>query len=263
MDNAGAPTLPTSRQVVSVALIEFHSILRPRRSALAYLLAALPVGVACAARFLSPADVDLARANFAGIFYNLLLGATVFLGCAFVFTRHFRSEILLRTLHYYLLAPIRREALLLGKYLAGLLFSWALFGAAAIATSVLLFGAPTGWFASLVADVGTTLIACMAYGAVFLVFSVLFRNPILPVAALFVWESLHFLLPSALQALSVRHYLGALTATPLPVPDGPFAILAVVPSPWSAVLALAGLTAAGLALGAWRLRRLEIRYTED
>ena len=58
-------------------------------------------------------------------------------------------------------------------------------------------------------------------------------------------------------------YLGALTSAPVPVPDGPIAILAVSPSPWVAVFSLFALTAVGLALGTWRLRRLEVRHTED
>lgn len=234
----------------------------------AFLLAALPIGVACAARILAPMDGGLSRANFAGVFYNLLLGASVFLGCAFVFTKLFRGEILERTLHYYLLTPVRRDVLLLGKYAAGLLASWVLFGTATVVSSVVLFGDVSGpsssdWLSALLLDLGATLIACMAYGTVFLVFGLVFRNPIIPVAALLGWEGLQFLLPPTLQAISIRHYVGALTATPLPVPDGPIAILAVAPTPWAGVLVLLALTAAGLVVGAWRLRRLEIRYTEE
>lgn len=256
---------PFLRQVGAVFRIEVSRIIRPRLSLPAYLLAALPVGVAAAVS----AHVTLDRGGaFPAVFYNLLLGVTVFFGCAFIFTKLFRSEILERTLHYYLLAPVSREALLLGKYAAGVVVSWVLFGGATVVACVLLFGLPDGtvpweWIASLLQDLGTTLLACLAYGAVFLLFGLLFANPILPVAGLLAWEGLHFLLPPTLQALSVRYYLGALTSVPLPVPDGPFAILARSPLPWVSVLTLLGLTLAGLALAAWRLRRLEIRYTDD
>ena len=55
-------------------------------------------------------------------------------------------------------------------------------------------------------EFSTTLLACSAYGALFLLFGLLFRIPILPVAAVLAWESRHFpfLLPPALQAMSVR-----------------------------------------------------------
>ena len=257
--------VPFVHQMGAVFRIEVVRIMHPRHSLPAFLLAALPVGVAVVVS----TQVTLDRGGaFPAVFYNLLLGVTVFFGCAFIFTKLFRSEILERTLHYYLLAPIQREALLLGKYAAGVVVSWVLFGGATVLACVLLFGLPGGtapweWIASLLQDLGTTLLACLAYGAVFLLFGLLFSNPILPVAGLLAWEGLHFLLPPTLQALSVRYYLGALTSVPLPVPDGPFAILARSPQPWVSVLTLIALTLAGLALGAWRLRRLEIRYTDD
>lgn len=266
MEPMPAPSLaPFVRQVGAVFRIEVSRTLRPRHSLPAFLLAALPVGVAVA----TSAYVTLDRGGaFPAVFYNLLLGVTVFFGCAYIFTKLFRGEILERTLHYYFLAPVRREALLLGKYAAGLVVSWALFGGATVVTCVLLFGLPDAtvpweWVASLLKDVGTTLLACMAYGAVFLLFGLVFANPILPVAGLLAWEGLHFLLPPTLQALSVRYYLGALTSVPLPLPDGPFAVLAPPPLAWVSVLTLLALTVAGLALGAWRLRRLEVRYTDD
>ena len=260
-----ASPAPFVRQVGAVFRVEVVRIMRPRQSLPAFLLAALPVGVATAVSAYTTLDRGGA---FPAVFYNLLLGVTVFFGCAFIFTKLFRSEILERTLHYYLLAPIRREALLLGKYAAGVVVSWVLFGGATVVACALLFGLPGGaepwaWIASLLKDLGTTLLACVAYGAVFLLFGLLFANPILPVAGLLAWEGLHFLLPPTLQALSVRYYLGALTSVPLPVPDGPFAILSRAPLPWVSVLTLLALTVAGLAVAAWRLRRLEIRYTDD
>ena len=259
-----ASAAPFVHQVGAVFRIELSKIVRPRHSFPALLLAAVPVGVAAAVSAFATLDRGDA---FPAVFYNLLLGVTVVFGCALIFTKLFRSEILERTLHYYLLAPLHRGALLLGKFAAGLVASWALFGGATVVTCILLFGSSAGtspeWITSLLRDLATTLLACMAYGSLFLLFGLLFRNPILPVAGLLAWEGLHFLLPPALQALSVRHYLGALTSVPLPVPDGPFAILARVPMPWVSVLALLALTAVGLALGTWRLDRLEVRYAED
>ena len=48
-----------------------------------------------------------------------------------------------------------------------------------------------------------------------------------------------------------------------PVPDGPITKLAMSRSPWVAVFSPFALAAVGLALGTWRVRRLEVRYTED
>ena len=268
----GGPRLML-RQIGSVVAMEARKILRPAGSLPVYLLAALPVAVAVLTGVFGPSDgmsVPAARQGFAGVFHGLILGATVFFGCALVFTNLFRGDILRRSLHFYLLAPIRRDALLLGKYVAGLLAAWLLFGGATLVSCLVLYwplgidGAiDGGMVSSLFADLGVTLLGCVGYGALFLLFGLLFRNPILPVAALLAWDGLHFLLPPALQALSVRYHLGALTSVPMPPSGGVLAILATPPSASVAVASLLVLAIIALGIAVVRLRRLEIRYTED
>ena len=46
-------------------------------------------------------------------------GVVIFFGCLGIFMNLFRGEVLDRSLHYYFLAPVRREVLVIGKYLAG------------------------------------------------------------------------------------------------------------------------------------------------
>ena len=60
------------------------------------------------------------RAIFAGIFQFFYLRLAIFFGCLGMFMYLFRGEMANRTLHYWLLAPARREVLLAGKYAAGL-----------------------------------------------------------------------------------------------------------------------------------------------
>ena len=50
-------------------------------------------------------------------FYYIRLG--VFFGCLGIFSRLIRGEMIERSLHFYLLAPVRREILLLAKFAAG------------------------------------------------------------------------------------------------------------------------------------------------
>jgi len=50
-------------------------------------------------------------------FYYIRLG--VFFGCLGIFSRLIRGEMVERSLHFYLLAPVRREVLLLAKFVAG------------------------------------------------------------------------------------------------------------------------------------------------
>ena len=54
---------------------------------------------------------------------------------------------------------------------------------------------------------GITILACIGYGAFFLVVGLFFRNPIIPAIVLYGWEWLNFLMPPLLKKISVIHYL--------------------------------------------------------
>src|SRR5215475_9051663 len=70
---------------------------------------------------------------FAGVFQFFFLRLAVFFGCLGIFMNLFRGEVLDRSLHFYFLSPIRREVLMVGKFLAGLLATCTIF-----VTSVIL-----------------------------------------------------------------------------------------------------------------------------
>src|SRR4029453_10665523 len=81
-----------------------------------------------------------------------------------------------------------------------------------------------------------TLLACIGYGAFFLVVGLFFRNPIIPAILLYGWEWLNFLMPPLLKKVSVIHYLNSLA--PVPVSEGPFAVIAEPTPAWIAVPSL-------------------------
>ena len=154
-----------------------------------------------------------------------------------MFAQMFRGEVLEKTLHYYLLAPVRREVLALGKYTAGLVASIVLFGSSTIATYLLMFlASPSGsafafsaeGMAHLARYLAVVMLACLGYGAIFLLFGIFFKNPAGVTAALLLWESLSSLLPPALQKLSVVYYLQSLY--PVVTSRGAFAIVAEAPT---------------------------------
>ena len=66
---------------------------------------------------------------FATMFQLFFVRLVIFFGCFGIFTYLVRGELAERSLHFYLLAPIRREVFLAGKFVAGVLAGWALFGA--------------------------------------------------------------------------------------------------------------------------------------
>jgi hypothetical protein len=206
-------------------------------------------------------------------FYYIRLG--IFFGCLGIFSRLIRGEMIERSLHFYLLSPVRREILLLAKFVAGSISALLLFGIAIIADFALMYAAygPAGrdyvfngpGMGQLESYLAIVILACLGYGAVFLLLSMMFRNP-MPAAMLVLgWEAINPVLPSLLQKLSVASYLRHLM--PISVPgEGIFALLTVQTEPvsgWAATMGLVLLIAAVLLYSCYRIRKLEIRYTTD
>lgn len=114
------------RQVAAVVRLEWSKGFGGKRSVWILLLAALPVVLAAAhslAMWRRGEWVHTLAADsraFASLFQLAYLRFGIYLGCAVVFANLFRGDMLDRTLHYYLLAPLRRELLALAKFLAGL-----------------------------------------------------------------------------------------------------------------------------------------------
>jgi ABC-type transport system involved in multi-copper enzyme maturation permease subunit len=266
------------RQVRAMLGLELRkTFLRPRALPVV-LVAFLPVillGLRMLATRLQaiPAEAvgDVAQ-TYGVIFQLFFVRLVVFFGCFGIFTYLIRGEMLERSLHFYFLAPLRRDVFVVGKYLAGVVAGSALFGTSVLLQIGLCFlgGATPGGRAYLwsgpgagqaMAYLGVTVLAVIGYGAVFLALGMLVKNPMIPAALILGWEWINFLLPPALKKLSVIHYLQSLC--PVPVPHGPFALPA---EPTPAVLALFGLLALAAALlffASRRARRLEILYSTD
>lgn len=209
--------------------------------------------------------------RFAMVFQAVGLRTTLFFGCVVLFTGLFRGEILERTLHYYLLAPLDRRVLLLGKYLAGVAAATLLYGVSLIVQLVLLYLPSRGFDGAALLLSGATLrlaasyllvvlLACAGYGALFVFLSLAFRNPVIPAAVVLGWEGINFLLPATLKRISFLHYLQSLC--PVPVSAGPFSLPTEPTAGWLAVLALLALAAVFLTLAARRLARLEVAYAD-
>ena len=211
----------------------------------------------------------------AGIIQLYYVRLGVFFGCLGIFSRLIRGEMIDRSLHFYLLSPVRREVLLLSKFAAGSTTALLLFVMATIADFGLMylpFGAAGRDYlingpglAQLEAYVLIIVLACLGYGAVFLLLSMTFKNPT-PGALLFLgWEAINPVLPSMLQKLSVASYLRHLMPVDISA-QGIIALLTVETEPtsgWVATLGLLLLTAAVLLYSCYRIRTLEIRYTTE
>jgi hypothetical protein len=217
---------------------------------------------------------------FAGVFQFFFIRLAVFFGCLGIFMNLFRGEILDRSLHFYFLAPVRREILMTGKFLAGLLATWVIFVTSEVLQTVAFLWHFTPGARDLylyqnhglehaAMYAGITVLACIGYGAFFLVAGMFFRNPILPAAVILIWEGINPFLPAVLKQFSVIYYLKALCPVEIPVPPGTPALLALLVSnsdPVSAPLAVLSVgTVALLALyiSSVRVRRMEINYATE
>lgn len=266
-------------QLGAILRIELKKTLWMRRSIWIYLLAFAPTLMFGVHALTSPMgshcsiqEDTLVLAYTFQIFY---LRVGIFFGCLGLFTWLFRGEIVEKSLHYYFLAPMRREVLVIGKFLAGVITASAVFGASillcftftyahfgAVGRAYVFNGPGLG---QLTAYLFVTALACLGFGAIFLALSLIFKNPILPGAVVLLWESIHPVAPSLLQKLSVSFYLKQLCPVTVP-PDGLMALFTVIAepvSPWLAVPGLLCLSIAILAFACFRIRRTEISYLAD
>lgn len=221
-------------------------------------------------------DFEEDRAIFAGIFQYFYLRLAVFFGCLGLFMHLFRAEMSNRTLHYWLLAPARREVLLAGKYAAGLIAAAGIFGGGALlgfAAMVWPHDAvelqaywSAGGMGHLFWYVAAAVLGCVGYGSVFLAVGLYVRNPIVPAAVLLAWEGTHGILPQILQKMSILYYLQSLCPVPAPLDDDAPALVRLLAAPAApasrpgAILGLLLLTAFVLWIAGRASRRMETSY---
>jgi hypothetical protein len=216
------------------------------------------------------------RTIFAGIFQFFYLRLAIFFGCLGMFMYLFRGEMTNRTLHFWFLAPARREVLLAGKYAAGLIAAAVIFGGGALlafaamlwphdAVELQAYWNAGGmghafWYAS------AAVLGCLGYGSVFLAVGLYVRNPILPAAVLLAWEGANGILPHVLQRMSILYYLQSLCPVPAPMDDDVPTLIRLLAAPAApasrpgAILGLLLLTAFVLWIAGRAVRRMQISY---
>jgi hypothetical protein len=221
-------------------------------------------------------DFEEDRAIFAGIFQYFYLRLAIFFGCLGIFMYLFRGEMSNRTLHFWFLAPARREVLLAGKYAAGLIASAAIFGGGALLTIAAMVWPHDAvevqayWNAGGMAHVfwyaAAAALGCVGYGSVFLALGVYVRNPIIPAAVLLIWEGANGILPHVLQKMSILYYLQSLCPVPAPIANDVPALIRLLAAPAApasrpgAILGLLFLTLFVLWVGSLAVRRMQISY---
>jgi ABC-type transport system involved in multi-copper enzyme maturation permease subunit len=262
-------------QIWTIATSEVRRTLFSRRSFAVCLLVAMPLALMVLRAIFMPDSLRVnaadATTEFAEVFHFFLLRFVVFFANAMIFVRLFRGEILEKSLHYTLLAPIRRGVLVLGKYLGGVLSAVLLLAPATALTYLLVYlphgraglslmSSATG-VGNLLAYLLIVVLACFAYGALFMLAGLYFKNPMVPALIFLGWETLTPFLPALLKSLSFVHYL--VSFAPVPVSLGAFALLARPVAGWVALLALLASSAVLVFLASRAARRLEVTYSAE
>ena len=262
------------RQIRTVASVDFRRTLGGRRMLALVLFCSLPIALALVRMVMFPeaARMDLGRTTheLAQAFSLFHLRFIVFFGCAFLFVKSFRGEVLQHTLHLRLLLPIRRRDLIVGKYFGALAVSLAVFLPATVVLVIVYRLANGSWqtlqttasaqgMAHLIAYVFITALAAVGYGALFFLAGLFFKNPMVPAALYLGFEVLAPFLPLPLRIFSVGRHLQAL----LPVPPslGPLAVTGSDMPGWLAVILILGVAAIAVRLAGWRAQGFEIDYS--
>ncbi|MCD4751256.1 MAG: hypothetical protein K8R59_17950 [Thermoanaerobaculales bacterium] len=263
------------RQIRVVGLMDIRRTLGARRGFGLIVFALLPVALAVLRAMTLPdslrADLGRTSTELANIFYILQLRFIVYFACAFLFVRSFRGEILQRSLHYLFLAPVRREVLAVGKYFGALGSALATLLPSTTLLAVIFYlahGSELGLgllftsrgLSHLAAYLAATALACVGYGALFFLAGLFFRNPMIPAGLYLGFEVLAPFLPVTLRVLSVAQHLRAIL--PVKLSWGPLDMVGSPFGPFVSVLLLLVVSAAAIALAAWRADHLEITYSD-
>jgi ABC-type transport system involved in multi-copper enzyme maturation permease subunit len=222
-----------------------------------------------------PAQIEADTQVLAAIVQLYYFRLGIFFACMAIFTWLFRGEMVERTLHYQFLVPVKREVLVVGKFLAGSVVAIVLFETAVLACFYLMYSRFGATGKSYVFDgpglgaLGSyllvTALACIGYGAVFLALSLLFKNPIVPGVVIMGWETIAAIFPAWAQMLTVAFYLKHLCPVSLPL-SGALAVFTIVAEPVPPIVAVLGLLLliiTILVLSCFLIHRMEITYTAE
>src|SRR5437016_4603208 len=139
-----APWQLWTAQLASILRIELKKSFLKRRSIWIYLLTGAPVlllgGHALKSSGGLHCNVDSDTQMMAVLFQLFYLRLGLFFGCMGLFTWLFRGEIVEKSLHYYFLSPVRRELLVLGKFLAAIVTAVFFFGMSVTLSFAVMYG---------------------------------------------------------------------------------------------------------------------------
>jgi len=251
------PALPTFvTGAVRVFSLSLSEMLWSRRTVFLLLVTGAPVFLAVVARIVQSSGIVPLRVN--GVAVD---GASVFGMMIWVFFLRFiipvlgvfygtalmADEIEDRTITYLFTRPIRRGAVLVGKYLAYLVCTSLVVLPSVVLVYFLLvpFSQVARTFTSFAIDLGLLALGLAAYGALFALVGAALKRPLVSgLVFVFGWEQVALLVPGYFRRFTVAHYVQALVPHAMPS-DGVASLLQSVltdnPPALVCLLVLAGI----------------------
>ena len=174
------------------------------------------------------------------------------------------DEIEDKTLTYLFVRPVRRGAVLLGKYLAYLVCTILVVMPSVVLVYLLvvpLRGSLGGSFLDLLTDLALLSLGLAVYGALFAFVGAKSRRPLLMgLIFIFGWEQTALAFPGYMKQFTIAYYLQSLVPHAMPR-DGVISLLQGFfrdnPGPVASLFWLGVIWAVCLALGAWTTERRE------
>jgi len=250
-----------ARRIFSLSIGE---MLWSRRTIFMALVVGSPVLVALVARIVQSAGIAPLRVNgvqvdavsmFGAIIWILFLWFIVPVLGVFYGTSLIADEVDDKTITYLFTRPVRRGAVVVGKYMAYLLCTTLVVLPSVVLVYFLLvpLGQVGRTFLAFAADLGLLALGLAAYGALFALVGAALKRPLVSgLVFVFGWEQIALIVPGYLKRFTVAHYVQGLVPHAMPS-DGVAAVLQSVlrdnPPAAVCVLVLAGIVVTTLWLG--------------
>ena len=244
-----------------------------RRTIFMALVVGAPVVLAIVARLVQASGIAPLRVNgvqvdpvsiFGMIIWVLFLRFIVPVLGVFYGTSLIADEVEDKTITYLFTRPLRRGAVLLGKYLAYLACTTLVVLPSVMIVYFMLvpFGEIARSFPALVTDLGLLAVGIAAYGALFALVGAWLKRPlVVGLVFVFGWEQFAMLMPGYLRRFTVAYYLQALVPHAMPADESVTSLLqsvfAETPSAPVSLLVLAAITIISLALAMRIVERRE------
>lgn len=251
-----AKSASTTAGAARIFDLSLGELIWSRRTIFMALVVGAPVLLATVARIVQESGIAPLRVNgvrvdafsvFGMIVWVLYLRFIIPVLGVFYGTSLVADEVEDKTITYLFTRPLRRGAVLLGKYLAYLACTTLVVLPSVMIVYFMLvpFSDVARSFPALVTDLGLMAVGIAAYGALFTMVGAWMKRPlVVGLVFIFGWEQFAMLMPGYLRRFTIAYYLQALVPHAMPVDESVTSLLQSVfaenlPAPLSLLVLVA------------------------